>query len=127
MQLAFDFGVEKRDPAAGADLPRGERGGRRREGGFSVRAGGFQNSYFFPILPDKATAAQISPIAADLRRRNQLDGRLITADRYHVSLHGVSLHSVAPLSQVPADLIARMRRAADTVSAASFALCFDQA
>jgi 2'-5' RNA ligase len=123
MQLAFDFGVEKRDPAADADSPRGERSiGRGRYGGFSARTDKFGDTYFFAILPDKATAAQIGPIAADLRRRYQLKGRSIATHRYHVSLHGSAL-----LDQRPADLVARMRRAADTVSAASFALCFDQA
>ena len=124
MQLAFDFGAETCDSMSGADSPCGERdSGRRRDHDFSARTAEYwRDHYFFAILPDKAAAAQIGLIAAGLRRRYQLKGRLIAADRYHVSLHGG-----VSLDRTPADLVARMRRAADTISATNFMLCFEQA
>lgn len=123
MQLAFDFDVDTRGPAAGADGP----GGRRAFGhvdatGFPVRAQGRRNYYFFAILPERAAAVRIDEVARGLRRDYGLAGRLIGIERYHVSLHGYE-----PPDEWAADLIACMKQAADMISAPSFALCFDQA
>lgn len=123
MQLAFDFGVDKREPAADVDASRGRRGVSRGHGNeTSARAGPVRAICFFAIVPDRQAALQVDELAVGLRRQYQLKGRLIGVDRYHVSLHqGV------PIGCSPAELVTRMKRAADSVSARGFALGFDQA
>jgi 2'-5' RNA ligase len=123
MQLAFDFGVDERDPAAGVGALRGRRDfGHRRRGEASPGTGELRDNYFFALLPDRSTALQIDRLALDLRRQHQLKGKLIGVDRYHVSLHrGLAIGCS------PAELVARMKQAADMVPAKGFALGFDQA
>lgn len=123
MQLAFDFGVDERVPAAGAGALRGPRDfGRRRRSEAPPGAGEFRDNYFFALLPDRSTALQIDRLAVHLRRQHKLEGRLIGVDRYHVSLHRGMAFGCSP-----GELVARMKQAADRVPAKGFALGFDQA
>lgn len=60
------------------------------------------NRYFFAVLPDAASAAQIDALALALRRSHDLAGQPLGLRRYHVSLAGTGWPGEAPAGHVEA-------------------------
>jgi len=76
---------------------------------------------FFAIRPDAATAERICRLAADFRRRHQLAGRPVAAERLHISLN-----FVADLCRPDPQVIDRAVAAAAEVVMPSFVVALDQ-
>lgn len=77
---------------------------------------------FFAVMPDEAAAQRIAHLAAELRLRYGLRGRLLDTERLHVSLVGLGDHAGLPQS-----LIERACAAAQAVAVQPFMVCFDRA
>ncbi len=77
---------------------------------------------FFALFPDPDTAERIAAAAAQLRERHGLTGQSLAAERFHITLsHLGDYHGL------PADIVAKARRAGDQVSAPTFRAYFDRA
>ncbi len=76
---------------------------------------------FFAVFPDPATAGRIHELAAQLRLRHGLRGRLVDAARLHVTLHHLGDHA-----GLPDDLVAAAKRAGDRTNLAPFDARFDR-
>ena len=76
---------------------------------------------FFAIRPDAATAERICRFAAEFRRRHQLAGRPVAAERLHISLN-----FVADLAKPDQQVIDRARAAAAGVVMPSFVVALDR-
>ncbi|MDQ8731139.1 2'-5' RNA ligase family protein [Bradyrhizobium sp. LHD-71] len=88
-----------------------------------VEAGGPTNAShcpFFAILPSRSDASRIVRHAQDLCRRAGLGGALRSADRLHISLHGLGLHRA-----LPGHLVHAAREAGESVSFPEFDITFD--
>lgn len=75
---------------------------------------------FFALLPSRLDASRIVRRAQDLRRDAGLSGALTSADRLHISLHGVGFHQ-----RLPEHLVDAARKAGDAVSFPEFDITFD--
>ncbi|WP_249138191.1 2'-5' RNA ligase family protein [Phenylobacterium montanum] len=73
-------------------------------------------------MPDSAGVEQIGDAARRLRAENRLRGRALEAGRFHITLHHVDDYV-----GLPADVVEKMSRAAETVTAAPFEVEFDYA
>lgn len=73
---------------------------------------------FLAILPDAATAERIHQLASALKRAHRFDGRLIAADRLHVSLFA--------LTGLPDHQISAVCEAATNSQTAPFEVSFDR-
>lgn len=81
-----------------------------------------QDGLFFALVPDAASAARIAVIGRALKQRHGLSGKLINADRLHVTLDYLGNYH-----GLPRDLVAAVGQAGDFVAAASFDIAFDRA
>jgi 2'-5' RNA ligase len=88
----------------------------------SGTAGAPSGSVFFALFPAPAVAARIFDQAVELRARLGLSGKLINAERLHVTLHWLGSHAGEP----PEALLALARSAAATITAAPIELEFDK-
>lgn len=77
--------------------------------------------HFLAVRPDEATLERIDKVAASLREQQGRYIRPIGKDRYHLSLHGPH-----PERKGPRDLVARISKAAETVTARGFMVCVDR-
>jgi RNA 2',3'-cyclic 3'-phosphodiesterase len=75
---------------------------------------------FFALLPPPADAARISHLAQQLRGAAGLKGKPVSADRLHVSLHGLGEYA-----GLPEQLVSAAREAGDTVCVPQFDVVFD--
>jgi RNA 2',3'-cyclic 3'-phosphodiesterase len=80
------------------------------------------HSFFFAIVSNAADAAQLHARALGWDRALEVGGRLLEAERLHVSLHGLGFCVGVP----PEPDIARWRRAATSVRCAPFDVRFDR-
>lgn len=94
-------------------------GGQMALAGFAPQAR--TDRLFFALFPDRETASRIAGLAADLRARHGLSGRLIPCERLHVTLHFLGDHPGLD----PA-LLDAARAAAARVEMAAFDIAFDQ-
>ncbi len=81
-----------------------------------------EHNLFFAVMPDAAAAECIYRLAADLRDRHGLTGKLIGKERLHASLH-----QVGEFVALPQHFVAMALEAASTVSMPAFELIFDRA
>lgn len=89
--------------------------------------GGFEpvppsDRLFFAIFPDAATAARIAETARTLRDQQQLRGRPLRSERFHVTLH-----FLGDYAGLPADVVAQAGAAAAGWDAPMFEVAFDHA
>lgn len=77
---------------------------------------------FFAVMPDAATAQRIAVQAQALKQRLGLTGRLIEADRLHVTLHHVGDHP-----GFPPGLVEQARQAGAALRAQPFEVAFERA
>jgi RNA 2',3'-cyclic 3'-phosphodiesterase len=75
---------------------------------------------FFALLPQPAEAARISRLAQKLRREAGLKGEPVSADRLHVSLHGL-----CERADLPEQLVTAAREAGDSICLPQFEVAFD--
>jgi 2'-5' RNA ligase len=77
---------------------------------------------FFAIFPDPATAAQIARHAGTLRAAQQLSGRPLAPERFHITLHHLGDHA-----GLRRDIVAMASEAAEAIMTAPFEVVFDRA
>lgn len=77
---------------------------------------------FFAIFPDPATAADIARQADALRTTNQLGGRPLALERFHITLHHLGDHA-----GVRRDIVAMAGEAAEAMTTSPFDVTFDRA
>jgi 2'-5' RNA ligase len=77
---------------------------------------------FFAVMPDAATAARIAAQAEQLKRTLGLKGRLIEAERLHITLHHVGDHP-----GFPPGLVEQAQRAGAAMQAVPFEVAFERA
>jgi 2'-5' RNA ligase len=77
---------------------------------------------FFAIFPDPATAADIARQAGVFRAAHQLNGRLLSPERFHITLHHLGDHA-----GVRRDIVAMAGEAAEAITIAPFEVAFDRA
>jgi 2'-5' RNA ligase len=77
---------------------------------------------FFAIFPDPATAAGIARHADTLRAAQQLSGRPLAPERFHITLHHLGDHA-----GVRRDIVAMAGEAAEAITASPFEVTFDRA
>jgi 2'-5' RNA ligase len=75
---------------------------------------------FFALLPSSRDASRIFRLAQQLREETGLKGRLVSAERLHVSLHGFGDHPYLPQRLVDA-----VCKAGDAVMVPPFEVAFD--
>lgn len=76
---------------------------------------------FFAIFPDSDTAARIVQFAWRLRDDHKLKGRLLAAERLHITLHHLGDHA-----GLPSDIVTAAREVGEAVAAQPFDLTFDR-
>lgn len=59
-----------------------------------------RHGLFFAVYPDAASAAQLERLARQLRHRHGLKGRVIPAERLHLTLHHLGNHAELDALQV---------------------------
>ena len=79
---------------------------------------GYVDRYFFAALPDPATAERIGRLAARLRVRYGLNGKLQAPERLHVTLCPVPFG-------LPPSIMAALREAAEHTEMQPFTVMFD--
>lgn len=77
---------------------------------------------FFAVMPDAASAARIAETAQALKRRLGLKGRLIEAERLHITLHHVGDHP-----GFPPGLVQQAQQAGAALRIAPFEVVFERA
>lgn len=75
---------------------------------------------FFAIFPDADTAVRIAKLAWRVREEHKLKGRLLAAERLHVTLHHLGDHV-----DFPQDIVAAAREVGETIATEPFDLAFD--
>lgn len=81
------------------------------------------SNLFFALFPDAETAADLSRLAQRLREQQGLTGKVLEAERFHVSLHHVGNY----LGNVPESILSRARQAAAAMTLPAFEVAFDHA
>jgi RNA 2',3'-cyclic 3'-phosphodiesterase len=79
------------------------------------------HAVFFAIYPDAAAAARISQLAQHLRDAHELNGNLLAADRFHVSLCGLGEYAV-----LPREVVAKASEVAAGMAMTPFKIEFDR-
>jgi RNA 2',3'-cyclic 3'-phosphodiesterase len=77
---------------------------------------------FFAIVPDATSAARLAQLARRENREHGINGRLVAANRFHISLHFLGLHA-----GVPQRLVAAARDAATAITMPPFRVTLDRA
>jgi RNA 2',3'-cyclic 3'-phosphodiesterase len=77
---------------------------------------------FFAIFPDADTAARIAALAATLRLRHGLRGKVLLAARLHVTLH-----HLGDYAGLPPAIVAAATRAGGRLASRRFDVVFDRA
>lgn len=77
---------------------------------------------FFALFPDEAAAARIAALGDRLRGAHGLRGRVLAAERLHVTLH-----HLGDYAGVPASIVSAAGDAARAIEAAPFDAVFDHA
>ena len=104
-------------------MTRSEPGG----GPPQMSLGGFEppvanDRLFFAVFPDADTASRLAALGSTLRHGHGLRGKVLAADRLHVTLHHLGDHAVLP----PA-LVEAARKAGDRLGSRPFEVTFDSA
>lgn len=79
------------------------------------------DSLFFALQPDEATARAIAELAARLRARHGLRGKVQAPELMHVTLH-----YMGRFHGIPEEILDRSRKALAAFRAAPFEVCFDR-
>lgn len=83
-----------------------------------------EDRLFFAIFPDADTAQSIAQLAGCLSKAHEVKGKILPAERFHISLH-----HLGDYAGVPRDILAMAAKAAAAVSGKMlpFGIAFDRA
>jgi 2'-5' RNA ligase len=84
---------------------------------------GEPSSLFFALFPDPDAAAQLFRFAQDLRTQLGLTGKVIGAERLHVTLHWLGDY----VGDLPEQILSQARHAAATINSPAIDLTLDKA